>query len=107
MYIAVFPVDRGLSQFISNVNNYWRNSQKVNHVTVVSTGGGYRDNLVRLGLTSLKGVSVYRENLVRLGLVSLKRVSGYRDNIVRLSLTLLKGVSVTGTYCRQMMPEIQ
>ncbi|KAH9519755.1 hypothetical protein Btru_070832 [Bulinus truncatus] len=54
----VAAVDVDLYQFYKNVNNYWRvhASTSLRHVTVVSTGGAYRDIQVRYGLTVLDGI---------------------------------------------------
>jgi hypothetical protein len=51
-----------IAHYYNRVNDYWRKNSntKLKHVTIVSTGGGYRDILVRNGLTSLRGVSIYR-----------------------------------------------
>ena len=54
----VIAADYFIQSFYDQVNDYWR--QNVNTslkaVTVVSTGGGFRDVLVRSHLTSLRGV---------------------------------------------------
>ncbi|KAJ8319164.1 hypothetical protein KUTeg_004255 [Tegillarca granosa] len=54
----VIALDRHMSQFYDNVNGYWRkhSNTALKHVTVISTGGGYRDKLVRHAFTSLKGI---------------------------------------------------
>jgi len=48
--------------FYDKVNKFWidniEDKSKLEDVTVFSTGGGYRDVLVRSGLTSLDGVSL-------------------------------------------------
>ncbi|XP_046560283.1 LOW QUALITY PROTEIN: GPI inositol-deacylase-like [Haliotis rubra] len=51
-------IDSLLSSFYDEINTYWRSmpTVRLRDVTVVSTGGGYRDILVRNGLTTLKGV---------------------------------------------------
>ncbi|XP_046355046.2 GPI inositol-deacylase-like [Haliotis rufescens] len=51
-------IDNVLSSFYDEINTYWRlhANSTLRDVTVVSTGGGYRDILVRNGLTTLKGV---------------------------------------------------
>ncbi|XP_041363306.1 GPI inositol-deacylase-like [Gigantopelta aegis] len=48
-------IDSDLVHFYKNVNSFWylHGNQSLSHVTIVSTGGGYRDVLVRNGLTSL------------------------------------------------------
>ncbi|XP_063444450.1 GPI inositol-deacylase-like [Mytilus trossulus] len=55
----VISFDRMIATYYSSVNNYWRthSNTTLKHVTVVSTGGGYRDVLVRNGLTSLRGIT--------------------------------------------------
>ncbi|XP_035828365.1 GPI inositol-deacylase isoform X2 [Aplysia californica] len=54
----VAPVDIHLEKFYSKVNQYWRDNSlsSVRHVTIVSTGGGYRDIQVRYGLSALDGI---------------------------------------------------
>ncbi|CAL1542828.1 unnamed protein product [Lymnaea stagnalis] len=54
----VAALDVHLQQFYKNVNQYWRDNMAtvLHHVTVVSTGGGYRDIQVRHGLTTLDGL---------------------------------------------------
>ncbi|XP_033736191.1 GPI inositol-deacylase-like [Pecten maximus] len=54
----VIPFDKTLSTFITTVNNYWveHGNSSLSHVTIVSTGGGHRDVLVRNSFTSLKGI---------------------------------------------------
>ncbi|OWF52730.1 GPI inositol-deacylase-like [Mizuhopecten yessoensis] len=54
----VLPLDKKLSTFMTAVNSYWveHGNSSLSHVTVVSTGGGHRDVLVRNSLTSLKGI---------------------------------------------------
>ncbi|XP_046551704.1 GPI inositol-deacylase-like, partial [Haliotis rubra] len=51
-------IDSLLNSFYDEINTYWRlhANSTLRDVTVVSTGGGYRDILVRNGLTTLKGV---------------------------------------------------
>ena len=51
-------VDSALDLFYQGVNDYWyhHSNTTLGHVTVVSTGGGYRDYQVRSGLTSLDDV---------------------------------------------------
>ncbi|KAK3089161.1 hypothetical protein FSP39_001388 [Pinctada imbricata] len=55
----VLALDHYLMEFYNDVNQYWRKygSTKLSHVTVVSTGGGLRDLLIRNGLTSLRGTT--------------------------------------------------
>ncbi|XP_052071301.1 GPI inositol-deacylase-like isoform X3 [Mytilus californianus] len=55
----VISLDRMIATYYSRVNNYWRthSNTTLKHVTVVSTGGGYRDVLVRNELTSLRGIA--------------------------------------------------
>jgi len=57
--MPVIAADPYFVDFYSQVNNYWRHNGSRNHenVLVVSTGGGYRDVLVRDGLTILDEVS--------------------------------------------------
>ncbi|XP_060063451.1 GPI inositol-deacylase-like [Ylistrum balloti] len=54
----VIPFDMKLSTFMTTVNNYWvdHSNSSLSHVTIVSTGGGHRDVLVRNSFTSLKGI---------------------------------------------------
>ncbi|KAK6171405.1 hypothetical protein SNE40_019600 [Patella caerulea] len=54
----VLPIEKSLQDFYNNVNYYWQEHAytTLDHVTVVSSGGGYRDILVRNGLTSLKDI---------------------------------------------------
>lgn len=55
---TVLVTDREIDTFYQNVNDHWRDQSNTTlaHVTVVSTGGGFRDYHVRSGLTSLKEV---------------------------------------------------
>ncbi|XP_064627680.1 GPI inositol-deacylase-like isoform X2 [Lineus longissimus] len=55
---AVVPADFVLASYYAKVNRYWqeRANTTVSHVAMVSTGGGYRDLLVRGGLTSIDSV---------------------------------------------------
>ena len=56
----VIAIDHEIASFYERVNTYWRDNNKtLADVTVVSTGGGHRDVLVRSGLTSLEGVSKF------------------------------------------------
>jgi hypothetical protein len=57
--MPVTALDPFIVDFYNRVNNYWSHngSQMHEKVIVVSTGGGYRDILVRDGLTMLDGVS--------------------------------------------------
>ena len=52
-------LDPTLAEFYREVNKYWRDHENttLNHVTLVSTGGGDKDIQVREGLTPLDGVS--------------------------------------------------
>ncbi|XP_059179650.1 GPI inositol-deacylase-like [Physella acuta] len=53
----VASLDPQLQQFYKEVNQHWRqHSSSLQHVTVVSTGGGYRDIQVRYDLTRLDGI---------------------------------------------------
>ena len=54
----VISLDATLADFYNNVNTYWKQHKNttLKDVVVVSSGGGYRDILVRTGLTSLSGV---------------------------------------------------
>ncbi|XP_069125572.1 GPI inositol-deacylase-like [Argopecten irradians] len=54
----IVPFDLKLSTFMKTVNDYWREhgNSTLSHVTIVSTGGGHRDVLVRNSFTSLKGI---------------------------------------------------
>ena len=56
--ISVISLDRMIATYYNSVNNYWRthSNTTLKHVTVISTGGGFRDVLVRNELTSLRGV---------------------------------------------------
>ncbi|KAL3877296.1 hypothetical protein ACJMK2_035026 [Sinanodonta woodiana] len=54
----VMALDGNLKHFYHTVNEHWlkyKNSS-LSHVTVVSTGGGHRDVMVRQGLTSLNDI---------------------------------------------------
>ncbi len=55
----VVDLDPYINNYYTKVNDYWRThtNTSLKYVTVVSTGGGFRDVLVRHGLTNLKGVS--------------------------------------------------
>ena len=55
----VVAMDTYVQQFYDDVNAYWaqRHNTSLKEVTVVSTGGGYRDLLVRSHLTKLDRVS--------------------------------------------------
>ncbi|XP_023930190.1 GPI inositol-deacylase-like [Lingula anatina] len=54
----VIDIDIRQSEFYDKVNGYWRDNMNcsLKDVTVFSTGGGYRDILVRNRLTSLDGI---------------------------------------------------
>uniref|UniRef100_A0A2C9LNI1 GPI inositol-deacylase n=1 Tax=Biomphalaria glabrata TaxID=6526 RepID=A0A2C9LNI1_BIOGL len=54
----VAAIDADLHHFYKTVNTYWRDhaATSLRHVTVVSTGGAYRDIQVRYGLTVLDGI---------------------------------------------------
>ncbi|KAI0208572.1 GPI inositol-deacylase [Lamellibrachia satsuma] len=53
----VMNLDATMAEQYDKVNNYWRlhGNDSLKHVTVFSSGGGFRDRLVRSGLTSLDG----------------------------------------------------
>ena len=55
----VVTMDSLLADFFAHVNGFWmkHHNTTLKDVTVVSSGGGYRDILVRSELASLKGVS--------------------------------------------------
>lgn len=55
----VVALDAALADYYSQVNTYWRTHKNttLKDVTVVTSGGGYRDLLVRTGLTPVFGVS--------------------------------------------------
>lgn len=55
---AVISVDSYTASYYDKVNSFWRKNHNttLRDVTVISTGGGYRDILVRSHLTSLKHV---------------------------------------------------
>lgn len=55
----VLTMDATTSEFYANVNDFWRleHNASLADVTVVATGGGFRDILVRSDLTNLRGVS--------------------------------------------------
>ena len=57
---AVMTLDATMAEQYAKVNNYWRlhGNDTLKHVTVFSSGGGFRDLLVRSGLTSLEGVGL-------------------------------------------------
>ena len=56
----VIAIDQYLVEFYDRVNSYWvRNESQLSDVTVFSSGGGYRDFLVKSALTSLNGVSTF------------------------------------------------
>ena len=57
--ISVIVLDPTLAEFYRVVNKYWRDHENttLNHITLVSTGGGDKDIQVREGLTPLDGVS--------------------------------------------------
>ncbi|KAK7002750.1 GPI inositol-deacylase [Biomphalaria glabrata] len=54
----VAAIDADLHHFYKTVNTYWQDhaATSLRHVTVVSTGGAYRDIQVRYGLTVLDGI---------------------------------------------------
>ncbi|XP_033108072.1 GPI inositol-deacylase-like [Anneissia japonica] len=55
----VVKADKDLDKFQLSVNKFWRehwNSSSLEDVVLVSVGGGFRDNLVRSGLTTLADV---------------------------------------------------
>lgn len=54
--MPVIAIDPVLANFYHQVNEHWANSLG-RDVLIVSTGGGYRDILVRTGLTSLSKVT--------------------------------------------------
>lgn len=58
-YVTVIVLDADLANFYEKVNTYWKNygNSSLNHVTLVSSGGGEYDVQVRGGLTHLDGVS--------------------------------------------------
>jgi glycosylphosphatidylinositol deacylase len=58
--LPVITLDLNIAQFYASVNNLWHNERNVSlpHVTVLSTGGGFRDTRVRSDLTSMIGVSI-------------------------------------------------
>lgn len=51
-------LDSHLFEYYTDVNNFWQShiNTTLKYVTVLSTGGGYRDLLVRSGLTHLHDV---------------------------------------------------
>jgi PGAP1-like protein len=57
----VIALDPYVADFYERVNSYWlhNGSRKHQDVLLVSTGGGYRDILVRDGLTLLDEVGLY------------------------------------------------
>jgi len=56
--MPVVALDPYLVEFYDRVNSYWlyNSTGRLDAVTVLSTGGGHRDMLVRDGLTLLDGV---------------------------------------------------
>ena len=50
-----------MSDIYTEVNDYWKShvNTTLKSVTVLSTGGGFRDVLVRESLTSLTGVIIF------------------------------------------------
>ena len=54
-------LDPEQAEFYRTVNKYWRDNANttLNHVTLVSSGGGDFDIQVREGLTPLDGVGVH------------------------------------------------
>ncbi|CAH1794998.1 unnamed protein product [Owenia fusiformis] len=54
----VMAMDIHVKQYYDKVNAYWHwhVNDTLKDVTIVSTGGGYRDNMVRSGLTSLRDI---------------------------------------------------
>ena len=54
----VVTLDPYVADFYGQVNSHWarENNVRLADVTVFSTGGGFRDILVRSDLTSLRGV---------------------------------------------------
>ena len=53
-------LDNHIQEYYQYVNDYWKShvNTTLKYVVVLSTAGGYRDLLVRTGLTSLKNVSL-------------------------------------------------
>ena len=64
--MPVVAIDPAIVDFYSNVNEFWKNNTSgfADKVTVVSTGGGFRDILVRNDLTSLDQVRPYLSALL-------------------------------------------
>ena len=56
----VINLDSEMNSFYSSVNSYWQENvnTSLKYVTVHSTGGGYRDLLVRNGLTHVRNVRI-------------------------------------------------
>ena len=48
---ALIQPDSYIANYYKNLEKTWANSSKVNHVTLVSIGGGNRDLIVRSDLT--------------------------------------------------------
>ena len=57
--VAVITLDVSMATIYARVSAFWQDhgNSTLRHVTVFSTGGGWRDLLVRTDITSLDGVS--------------------------------------------------
>uniref|UniRef100_A0A8C6MUW9 GPI inositol-deacylase n=1 Tax=Mus spicilegus TaxID=10103 RepID=A0A8C6MUW9_MUSSI len=59
----VMPLDRFITEFYMNVNNYWILNARHINLTTLSVAGGFRDYQVRSGLTFLPKLSHYTSAL--------------------------------------------
>ena len=65
--MPAISIDSVLVKFYDEVNSFWKTKENTTlaDVTVFSTGGGYRDVLVRSQLTSLNGVGWIIDSMER------------------------------------------
>ncbi|XP_070187912.1 GPI inositol-deacylase-like [Littorina saxatilis] len=87
----VVMVDSVMDQFYQKVNDYWyhHGNSSLGHVTVVSTGGGYRDYQVRSGLSSLTDI--------------LPEDRGISTTTMSVPLAWVSTDHLCSVWCRQMI----